>query len=295
MKKLHLTRFAAMASIALMGTTAAWGQHEGTGWSTANGGEELQLSSSLAEELVSINNSDITDYMGGVKTITVWRVDPAAEFSTLMLPARVDVADAYKYSTENGKVEAAYLPIGYNSVTQTMDFEIQWTIEANKPYLVRVSESPSVFAFHNDDGYTIKPTSAAELSVTLEKSCWEFTGTYETIHWETSPGNVYGYASTDGKFVKAGNNVTIYPLRAYLTCNNSTSGGLHKVAAEVSLPDVINVRFLDKDGGTLSIGKMNTRTGDIQMQDRYYDLKGRKLNGKPQNKIMYVNKKVIKH
>ena len=70
--------------------------------------------------------------------------------------------------------------------------------------------------------------------------------------------------------------------------------GLGKVAEE-SLPDVINVRFVDKDGGTLSIGKMNTKTGDIQMQNRYYDLKGRKLNGKPQNKVMYVNKKVIKH
>jgi hypothetical protein len=288
MKKIHLTRYAAMASIALMGTSAAWGQHGGTGWSTANGDAELQLFSSSGEELVSISQSQIDDYLKNVKTIAVRRVDPAAEFSTLMLPVTVK-------PSESENIVAAYYPTGYNSYTQTMDFTEKMTIEANKPYLVRVSGSPNVFAFQNDDGYTIVPTGATEHSVTLEKSCWEFTGTYETIHWETSPGNVYGYASTDGKFVKAGNNVTIYPLRAYLTCNNSTSGGLPKVAAEVSLPDVINVRFLDKDGGTLSIGKMNTRTGEIQMQDRYYDLKGRKLNGKPQNKIMYVNKKVIKH
>ena len=101
--------------------------------------------------------------------------------------------------------------------------------------------------------------------------------------------------AADGVFVKA-LSATIYPMRAYLTCKNASPVyGLGKVAAEETLPDVINVRFLDKNGGTLSIGTMNTRTGDIQMQDRYYDLKGRKLNGKPQNKIMYVNKKVIKH
>ena len=300
MKKLHLTRYAAMASIALMGTSAAWGQNFGTGWETAAGNTELQLSSSLAEELVSISNSEISDYMGGVKTITVWRVDPAAEFSTLMLPASVDVADAYKYSTENGKVEDAYLPTEYNSVTQTMDFESQETIEANKPYLVRVSGSPTVFAFKNTSGYSVVATSAAELSVTLEKSCWEFTGSYAKKTWETAPSNVYGYAAASGdgycagQFVKVGKNVTLPPLRAYLTC---TRRGLSKSSTDdvSNLPDVINVRLLGKSGETLSIGTMNTRTGEIQMQDRYYDLKGRKLNGKPQNKIMYVNKKVIKH
>ena len=132
------------------------------------------------------------------------------------------------------------------------------------------------------------------------------TGTYETKQWNngSSLSNDYGFSAdgTDqGKFVRIQNNpnssesVTLLPARAYLTCTKAQLvNGLGKVAEE-SLPDVINVRFVDKDGGTLSIGKMNTKTGDIQMQDRYYDLKGRKLNGKPQNKVMYVNKKVIKH
>jgi hypothetical protein len=193
-------------------------------------------------------------------------------------------------------VEAAYYPTGYNAVEKQMDFQQVETIKANKPYLVEISGGAQRFAFQNDKGYTIVPTGSEEHSFTLKNSCWEFTGTYEKKHWQTSPGNVYGYAATSGNFVKVGTNVNVFPLRAYLTCSQPNQlNGLGKVAATEPLPDVINVRFLDKDGGTLSIGKMNTRTGEIQMQDRYYDLKGRKLNGKPQNKIMYVNKKVIKH
>ena len=299
MKKIHLTRFAAMATVALLGSTAAWGgasNHEGTGWETVVDGAELLLFSNQAVDLVSISQTEINSYMDAVKTITVRRVDPAAEFSTLMLPVEVEVSEAINGGTGEhvGKVEAAYLPIGYNSVTQTMDFEIQGTIKANKPYLVRVSGSPNVFAFENTSGYSVVATSAAEHSVTLSSSCWEFTGTYANKKW-ASANNLYGYDANDGVFVKA-LSAEIYPMRAYLTCTGSgySNNGLHKSAVE-ELPEVINVRFLDKNGGTLSIGTMNTRTGDIQMQDRYYDLKGRKLNGKPQNKIMYVNKKVIKH
>ena len=277
MKKLHLTRFAAMATVALMGSTAAWAA---TGASAT--GSTLTLQSNASNPKVSIAENEFT----GIKKIVVERGTESAQYSTLMLPVTVT-------PSESDQIVAAYFPTGYNPSTTTLDMQSADNIQANKPYLVEVSGSPTIFEFNTASSYTVQATGDDEHSFTLSSSCWEFTGTYASKEW-ASADNLYGYDSYDGVFVKA-LSATIYPMRAYLTCNNSTSGGLGKVAAEVSLPDVINVRFLDKNGGTLSIGTMNTRTGDIQMQDRYYDLKGRKLNGKPQNKIMYVNKKVIKH
>ena len=299
MKNLHLTRYAAMASIALMGTTAAWGA-EGNGW-YFDGGSELHLFSwpknpgdaTLANGKVEIKSGDIDN--NTITKISVSRDAAAKTYSTLMLPVTVMVDEAVEHTTNEGKVVAAYYPTNYNSETFTLDMQRTGEIVANMPYIVEVSGTPQRFDFKKTSGYyEIVPTGDNEHATTLGSTCWQFTGSYVQNSWESAE-SLYGFDAADGVFVKA-LSATIYPMRAYLTCKNASPVyGLGKVAAEETLPDVIKVRFLDKDGGTLSIGKMNTRTGDIQMQDRYYDLKGRKLNGKPQNKIMYVNKKVIKH
>lgn len=283
MKKLHLTRFAAMATVALMGSTAAWGA---TGASAT--GSTLTLQSNASYSKVSIAEKEIAENeFTGIKKIVVERGTESAKYSTLMLPVTVK-------PTESEQIEAAYFPTGYNPSNTTLDMQSADNIQANKPYVVVVSGSPTKFEFNTASSYTVQATGDDEHSFTLSSSCWEFTGTYAKKEW-ASANNLYGYDADDGVFVKA-LSAEIYPMRAYLTCTGSgySDNGLHKSAVE-ELPEVINVRFLDKNGGTLSIGTMNTRTGDIQMQDRYYDLKGRKLNGKPQNKIMYVNKKVIKH
>ncbi len=278
MKKLHLTRFAAVATVALMGSTAAWAVD-----CVSASGSTLTLQSNASCNEVSIAGGGIS----GISTIVVDRGTESAQYSTLMLPVTVT-------PSESDQIVAAYFPTGYNPSTTTLDMQSADNIQANKPYLVEVSGSPTKFEFNTASSYTVQATGDDEHSFTLSSSCWEFTGTYANKEW-ASADNLYGYDATDGVFVKA-LSATIYPMRAYLTCTGSgySNNGLHKSAVE-ELPDVINVRFVDKDGGTLSIGKMNTRTGEIQMQDRYYDLKGRKLNAKPQSKMMYVNKKVIKH
>lgn len=287
MKKLHLTRFAAMATVALMGSTAAWAVD-----CVSASGSTLTLQSNASCNEVSIAGGGIS----GISTIVVDRGNVAAQkYSTIMLPVTVKVNEAVEHTTNEGKVVAAYYPESYNPETFTLDMQSTDEIVANTPYIVEVSGTPQRFDFEKTSGsYTIVSTGDNEHATTLNSTCWQFTGSYVQKSWESAE-NLYGFDAADGVFVKA-LSATIYPMRAYLTCKNASPVyGLGKVAAEETLPDVIKVRFLDKDGGILSIGKMNTRTGDIQMQDRYYDLKGRKLNGKPQNKIMYVNKKVIKH
>ena len=40
---------------------------------------------------------------------------------------------------------------------------------------------------------------------------------------------------------------------------------------------------------TTPIARLNTRTGDVRMMEGWYDMKGRKLNGKPTTKGTYYN------
>ena len=60
-----------------------------------------------------------------------------------------------------------------------------------------------------------------------------------------------------------------------------------------SIPEALNVEIVDKDGSTTVIGKINTRTGEIRLNsrsvDRWFDLQGRVLNGKPGVKGRYLH------
>ena len=306
MKKLHLTRFAAMATVALMGSTAAWADVDasGTGWSLSDG--TLTLNSKFGSNKIAISSGEAStiNAFGTPNKIVVDRGSLGTTlFSTIMLPAPVFVY-------EDELIEAVYTvgDMAYYDNVPELTMQSVAELDANKPYIIKFRDgkfgASKNITFNSVTG-GVEPTEESSYATEVSGSCFSMTGTYETKQWNngSSLSNDYGFSAdgTDqGKFVRIQNNpnndcVTIYPARAYLTCTKpQLVNGLGKVAEE-SLPDVINVRFVDKDGGTLSIGKMNTKTGDIQMQDRYYDLKGRKLNGKPQNKVMYVNKKVIKH
>lgn len=298
MKKLHLTRFAVMATVALMGSTAAWAD---TGVDLDDGGKTLIVRSD-GSAAIEIENAST---YSAVQKVRVDRGDMGTtQFSTIMLPVEVSVSG-------HDQIDAAFT-VGNIDLTKPipeLTMRAVTLLEANNPYIIKFKDGmygntvKQIWFTPNSSG--VQPTDGSSHTVQVDGSCFSMTGTYETKKWNngSSLSNDYGFSAdgTDqGKFVRIQNNpnddcVTIYPARAYLTCTKpQLVNGLGKVAEE-SLPDVINVRFVDKDGGTLSIGKMNTKTGDIQMQNRYYDLKGRKLNGKPQNKVMYVNKKVIKH
>ena len=297
MKKLHLTRFAAMATVALMGSTAAWAD---TGVILDDGGKTLIVRSD-GSAAIEIENAST---YSAVQKVRVDRGDMGTtQFSTIMLPVEVSVAG-------HDQIDAAFT-VGDIDLTKPipeLTMRAVTLLEANNPYIIKFKNGMygnTVKQIWFTPNSSVQPTDGSSHTVQVDGSCFSMTGTYETKQWNngSSLSNDYGFSAdgTDqGKFVRIQNNpyddcVTIYPARAYLTCTKpQLVNSLGKVAEE-SLPDVINVRFVDKDGGTLSIGKMNTKTGDIQMQDRYYDLKGRKLNGKPQNKVMYVNKKVIKH
>lgn len=131
---------------------------------------------------------------------------------------------------------------------------------------------------------------------------WSFEGVYNFTRWEAGDadlGKVYGYAAKDkgkvtsGQFVKVGSGAFVPPLRAYLKYrgNNKLAKSANEEAVE--LPEKIEVRLIDGDGELTGIVRMNTATGEITKVNGWYDLKGRKLNKKPENKGMFVGTKAI--
>ena len=136
------------------------------------------------------------------------------------------------------------------------------------------------------------------------KSDWSLEGTYSYVQWEEyhpDLGVIYGYAAKDkgavkaGQFVKVGSGASVAPLRAYLKYIGTDKKSLAKSAApaNIELPESIEVRLIDGDGELTGIAKWNMATGEITKVNLWFDLKGRKMNAKPENKGMFVGTKAI--
>ncbi|OWV06746.1 MULTISPECIES: hypothetical protein [unclassified Fibrobacter] len=210
-------------------------------------------------------------------------------------------------------------------------------IAAHQPYIAKPVLSQgyengihyAYMSFANSNGcsYTLKKNYDAETDKFVESKysfdagslngTWNFMGTYEKIQFtaDTKAG-VYGFASAEkkddqgkvvvkaGSFVKAGDNASVPPMRAYLVYNKNgfnkegkpSPDGETSVASisDEDLPEVITVKFIDKDENgneeITAIAQMNTRTGEISTdKNLWFDLKGRKLNKKPTVKGTYYN------
>ena len=67
----------------------------------------------------------------------------------------------------------------------------------------------------------------------------------------------------------------------------------NSVASIEDLPDRIVVEFLDEKENVTAVGALETKTGKVRLDryhlDSWYDLRGRRLNGKPSAKGAYYN------
>ena len=184
-------------------------------------------------------------------------------------------------------------------------------IRANTPY-VAISESGDFpLSFHKryqTDGYVFNTTVNEKKTVyTMNGIDWTFQGTYVRTEF-TNPTGIYGFAAKNkngvkmGDFRKATCSETgcayVRGFRGYLKCSMAEKA-LAKTAEELDsiedLPDSISVFVIDGDSGTTYMGNLNTRTGEIVTNDRWFDMKGRQLEHKPTTKGTYYNnrKKVI--
>ena len=223
----------------------------------------------------------------------------------------------YTRSFTDGKTSTVCLPFAYTKKTgdgsfyaftniekvgseyvATMTEPGTTTLEANTPYLYLPNATGDV---DFSGAYTIPATLTAGSTTS---NGWTFKGTYTGEEWKTAPATpTYGFSAGDandgikqGQFVKVGDYVRIKPLRCYLE-NASFAGarGMTRAAAE-PLPETIKVRLISANGEVTGIGTISTKTGEGTIDSgAWYSLDGRRIEGKPSTKGVYVNngKKVI--
>jgi len=249
-----------------------------------------------------------------VNAVSYNRLFTAGRASTVMLPFDYTCNDneggkfyefvGVTYDNENSKWVATMQEPGNTSVT---------SLTANTPYLFMPNGTTMTFPnISNMEGgkVTLNTTKAGGSGVGSSASGeWQFHGTYAKKVWDAA-SNDYGFAATSGteaggtaaieagQFVRFTTNAFIKPMRCYLsyigTSAPAPARGLTRAASGNELPQNITVRLLSRSGEATGIGALNTKTGEFDF-DGWYDMNGRKLNGKPTKKGLYINngKKIV--
>ena len=192
--------------------------------------------------------------------------------------------------------------VKYEEVTSTVD---EGMILANTPYIFLPDDTQGGKIVVNNGTDKLSVCTANQHTTTQGQ--WEFIGTHKRIKWthdtsdpeysdtrEAEIGSVYGFAANDsgtdhvGDFVKVGNNVWINPERAYLKRTASSARAVKSGEQTQQLPDKMKVVIISASGTTTEIGTLDTRTGEISL-DEWYSLDGQKLDGKPTKSGVYIN------
>lgn len=257
------------------------------------------------ETVVAEIDGNSTETVSFTEDVSVDRVTFDRTFSesvnsTIMLPFTVSVNDV------DGGVFYEFANLDQDE-SGNYHFRVKEpsasTLEANKPYIF-IPSAKSI-TFNLSDRVTINtsvdnPTSSGN---------WHFIGTYQTRTFTSADpefGYAYGFAGEEkngltlGKFHKVKENARLKPMRGYLlydesrAMTKSSNVNFSERLSIFDLPEDIDVEILSNSGVVIGGGTYNTRTGVFKM-DRWYDLQGRKLNGKPtvQGTYYHNGKRVI--
>ena len=246
----------------------------------------------------SLETVEITEDVA-VDTVSFSRVFSSGKMSTVMFPFSIGTS-----AVQGGKFyELVTLgKVGTRWVAEAQEPEAG-EIVANKPYLVMPS-ADGTLSFNLNGPVTFNTNN---MQPTTLGDGWVFKGTYVYHKFTANDpelGSAYGFAATAsngvqvGQFVKAGSGAWIRPMRAYLV-HNTAKSATRSVSArrlmDVSeLPETIDLKITDGKGEVIGWAAVDTRTGEFRA-DRWFDLRGRRLNGKPTTKGTYYNngRKVI--
>jgi hypothetical protein len=232
-----------------------------------------------------------------VDTVIFDREFKVGAFSTVMFPF-----DMSKFGIDLNRVHGAEF-YGFSEMTYA---DGKWTagvtkakgyLTANTPYLVKPAAKKITF----DGGVYINTTIVGDRKTVRDG--WEFRGTYKRFVFGDSAeiiGKAYGFVAKDttisgksfsaGQFVKAGPRAYIPPMRAYLVRvdNNGSAKNAGGFGEFGELPEAIGLKIMDENGNVTEMATFNTRTGEIK-RDRWFDLQGRQLKGKPTDRGKYLH------
>ncbi len=272
---------------------------------------ELDGASSGSVDVITDEDNVVVDKVVLNRTFTVNETSSDQKYATIVLPFTIDqnkISGAEFY-------ELVDVDLKNREVSFCNAFDGTHTqLVANTPYIVRATAANITFDL--TEGETVKlNTSEMNNPVRGTTTKWEFHGTYSYKKWEEGDpelGSVYGYTvnATDklaaGQFARSAAGAFTRPFRAYLLKQANQQARRYMLAkssvalntasiAEETVPGTLNVVIVDRETEqTTVIGTLDTATGEIKIIDSWFDMKGRKLNGKPTTKgIYYFNGKRV--
>lgn len=251
--------------------------------------------------------------------------------STITLPFSIsaaNVVDANDQPVTFGKLNAMEVTDENKWEISKTDLAVG-AVEAHTPYLVQTSVAGPL-TFKGSVTLKATTDGAAKTSVVpYDASEWQFNGVYTTKVWENDLADCEecgrAYVFKDGAFKKVGSKVRASVYRAYLLAPKQfkivvgakAAAGV-ALASNVSLvaenPDEISIRDLGTDENEYQKFEVNfnvvdvvesIEAGDEEIQsiakpmitpeavkaNRWYDLKGRRMNSKPAAHGTYFNNK----
>ena len=171
-------------------------------------------------------------------------------------------------------------------------------LQANTPYLFMPTADGQV----DFTGIITNVASSYTAGTTTpDGSPWTFTGTYVEKRWDVNDNNterrIFGFATGQGyegtvastaagEFIRL-NSGGIKPFRAYLEYTGTLQA---RTRGEGGLPETMTVRLVNANGEIQGIGEIRLDTGEVTFDSNaWYDLNGRRLEGKPSEKGIYIN------
>lgn len=288
------------------------GTAQGTETTTAelaDGTIATALQAGRAEEVWvqdPITNQPMLALFANLVTLT-----DGADLSALLTRAGKTCQVNYSRSYSEGKSSTVCMPFAFERGSEGTFYTFSGISMSGNEYVADMTEytgdylvpnTPYLFTPSATGSVDFSGTYALPASITAGETTsgdWTYVGTYETIRWTEAPTGVYGFSAQDvseqgiskGEFVKVGEYVRIKPMRCYLKYKNGGEdfAGARSAAPGEQLPETIKVRLIGADGEVTGIGSLQTTTGEATFDnDSWYTLDGRRIEGKPSTKGIYV-------
>ena len=257
-----------------------------------------------ADNDYSDRTSELTTWVGQDMIAAFQRTFNVGKASTICLP--------FPMTSIAGGTVYGFVGVTYNNTdgwVATMQQPVSTTLAANTPYLFMPSgDSETVDVTFSGSLANVASIAAGETQANTEDGTWTFQGTYSRLAYETNEsqsnpfsGKAFGFAASDagqdvndvkaGEFVRADAGAFIPAFRSFLKYEGNVLEARGTRGGETGIPESITVRLIGKTGEIDGIGEIRLSTGEVTFDpNAWYDLNGRKLDGKPTQKGIYINK-----
>ncbi len=182
---------------------------------------------------------------------------------------------------DNGEGKLWYLTM--NDVTPDQDQFL--STEAGMPYLF-IPDKTGDLQFQGDvivpeykTGYPLHEAGGPH--------GFKMRGTYKSFAADRSYGNVYSLTMVTFGLKFSERTYYCYPDQKKNT-GSMHSYLVYEQEGNEEIPKVARLVFLDKNGNPTAVGTVNTNTGEITI-DTWYNLKGQRLNGAPEEPGIYIH------